>query len=352
MKTFYLTLLLIVLCTRSGAALDTLAASLQWQRIELGRETGKYVFSVYANRPMNADMSRIKRVVVIQHGLQRNGSDYFNSAIKLLAASGMSTDNVLLIAPNFFATTDVGEEGLQGLPFWRVMGWPSGDDSISLPHLSSFQVYDDLLLLVANRKRFPALASIVLVGHSDGGAFVQRYAALNKIHRKVQATGMDLRYVIANSPSYLYFTHERPTRHGFAAYENASCPGFNDYRYGIDKIIPYAGNRSGQHLFKHYADRDVTYLLGSEDKDPNHRLLDKSCGAEAQGTNHVKRGVAYIRYERYLANSQIKLKHRAYEVIGVGHSYEEMFAAKCATAVILGVTEEKKHSGAVCRDLN
>jgi hypothetical protein len=272
--------------------------------------------------------------------------------MKLMLANGINYDKTLLIAPDFFATPDIAEEKPQGFPFWKVMGWPNGEDSINSPHVSSFQVFDDLLSFVADKSRFPALASIVITGHSDGGAFVQRYAALNKIQKKIQSAGVYLRYVIANSPSYLYFNHERPSGHSFASYDSRACSNYNDYRYGMEKIIPFAGKRTGQLLFTRYADREVTYLLGSEDKDPNHRLLDKSCGAEAQGGNRLKRGLAYIRYEHHLADNQTKLKRRAYEVIGVGHNYEEIFASKCALASIFGVPEERNSSGALCRDIS
>lgn len=275
MNTFVLTIFLLAVFTCSGTAMDTPVNTLQRQKIELGKGTEKYYFSVYSNRPINSDMSRIKHIVILQHGLQRNGQDYFNAGMKLMTANGINCDKTLLIAPDFFATPDIGGEDLQGFPFWKVMGWPSGDDSINTPHVSSFRVFDDLLSLVADKSRFPALASIVVAGHSDGGAFVQRYAALNRIHKKIQSAGIDLRYVIANSPSYLYFTHERPSGHSFVAYDTASCSTYNEYRYGMDKIIPYAGNRSGQQVFMRYANRDVTYLLGSDDKDPNHRLLDR-----------------------------------------------------------------------------
>jgi len=352
MNNYLLTIILLVAFTSSGMATDKPVTSHQRQKVELGKGVGKYNFSVYASRSMNSDLSRIKHVVVIQHGLQRNGLDYFKAVMKQMMASGINTDKTLLIAPDFFATPDIGLEVLQCFPFWRIMGWPSGDVSINTPHLSSFQVYDDMLSLVIDKSRFPSLVSIILAGHSDGGAFVQRYAALNKIHKKIQSAGVDLHYVVANSPSYLYFTHERPGGHGFTSYDAGACPTYNDYRYGMDKSIPYAGNRSGQQLFMRYANRDVTYLLGAEDKDPNHRLLDKSCGAEAQGGNRLKRGLAYIRYEYHLAGNQTKLKHHAYEVIGVGHSYEEMFASKCASSLIFGVPEEKNQSGAACREIS
>jgi hypothetical protein len=350
MNTFLLTIFLLVAWAGPGMATDKPVVPVQRQKIELGKDAGKYNFSVYVNRLMNSDLSRIKHVVIIQHGLQRNGPDYFSAVMKLMIANGINTDRTLLIAPDFFATPDIGVEDMQGFPFWKVMGWPSGEDAINT-HISSFQVFDDLLSLVADKSRFPTLVSITVVGHSDGGAFVQRYAAINKIHKKIQSSGVDLRYVVANSPSYLYFTHERPSGHSFAAYDSSTCSTYNEYRYGTDKIIPYAGKHTGQQLFLRFADRDVTYLLGSEDKDPNHRLLDKSCGAEAQGGNRLKRGLAYIRYEHYLANKQVRLKRRAFEVIGVGHSYDEMFGSKCAVAVIFGISEEMNHTGAVCRDI-
>ena len=352
MNRFLLAIVLLLACTGAGEASDQGVAPLHRQKLELGKEAGKYNFSVYASRLMNSDLSRIRQVVIVQHGLQRNGLDYFSAGLKLMAVNSINTDRTLLIAPDFYATPDIGVEDLQGYAVWKVMGWPSGDESITLPHVSSFQVFDDLLSLVADKARFPSLARIVVAGHSDGGAFVQHYAALNKVHKRIQAAGIDLHYVIANSPSYLYFTHERPSGHSFAAYDSSGCPSYNEYRYGMDRIIPYAANRTGQQLFMRYAHRDVTYLLGSEDKDPKHRLLDKSCGAEAQGGNRLKRGLAYIRYEHHLADDQIKLKRRAYEVVGVGHSYEDMFGSRCALAEIFGITEEKNHAGAVCRDIS
>ena len=36
-----------------------------------------------------------------------------------------------------------------------------------------------------------------------------------------------------------------------------------------------------------YASREVIYLLGGADNNPEHRLLDKTCGAEAQGATRL-----------------------------------------------------------------
>ena len=44
-----------------------------WQRVHLGSDAAAYDFPVYANHPLNGDLSAIREVVLVQHGLQRNG---------------------------------------------------------------------------------------------------------------------------------------------------------------------------------------------------------------------------------------------------------------------------------------
>ena len=353
MRLFVLTILSVIGFIWPVMAVGINPVPVQSQRVELGNGTSKYNFAVYANLPINSTMGHIKNVVIIQHGLQRNGSDFFSAGLKLMAANGIAADKTLLIAPNFFTILDTASVELHGIPIWKIMGWSSGEDAINYPNrLSSFQVFDDLLTLLSNKTHFPSLSSIVIVGYSEGGAMVQRYAALNKVHTRIRSAGVDLRYVIADSPSYLYFTKERPKGRNFIPYDSTACINYNEYRYGMDKIIPYAADRTGQQVFTRYARRNVTYLLGSEDNDPNHRVLDKSCGAEAQGSNRLKRGIAYVHYERHLADGLNNLKRRAYEVDGVGHNYEALFGSKCGIAEIFNVPEDKIHTGAVCKEIS
>ena len=57
---------------------------------------------------------------------------------------------------------------------------------------------DDLLRSLDDRQRLPALAGIVLAGHSGGAQLVQRYAVLNNVDGPLRRDGLALRYVIAN----------------------------------------------------------------------------------------------------------------------------------------------------------
>jgi hypothetical protein len=322
-----------------------------FQRVELGSEAAKYPFAIYSNKQWTGDMSRVKLAVLVFHGGSRNGDDYYAAAEKLLKASGVNPDETLLIAPNFFAAADAKKYPIQGLPLWEGdKGWNGGWDSASWPWpLSSFQPIDNLLQALTDRRRFPALDRITVAGHSGGGQIVHRYAVLNNADEKVRATGIALRYIVANPSSYLYFTNERPQGKAFAAFDATACPEFNGYRYGMDKMVRYAGNVKGADLFRRYAERDVTYVLGTADNDPNHRSIDKSCAAKADGAYRLERGRNYIRYERHLAGSGVKLNRRAYEVVGVGHEQALMFGSKCGAALLFGMPEAKNEQGAACQ---
>ena len=63
---------------------------------------------------------------------------------------------------------------------WSNDGWPSGDLSQdskdAAGRLSSFAVVDRLVAELSDATRFPALRRVVLVGHSAGGQFVNRYS--------------------------------------------------------------------------------------------------------------------------------------------------------------------------------
>jgi pimeloyl-ACP methyl ester carboxylesterase len=341
----------LILAIEVHAAEDSAKPEVRWQRIELGPVSSTYPFAVYSNKAVDGDAGRIVQAIVVLHGLQRNGDDYYRAAYKLLMSSGAEPETMLLIAPNFFASADAAKFELTGIPIWSTQGWIAGDDSLNgPPALSSLDVLDDLVARLADRKRFPALKHIVVVGHSGGAQIVQRYAVLNAADEKVRASGIELSYVVANPSSYLYFTNERPDGDSFKAYNTVWCPNYNDYRYGLDNMIRYGKSLEGMQLFRRYAGRNVTYLLGSSDTDPLHPVLDKTCGAEAEGPSRNARGRAYIRYERYLAGSSIPLDHRAYEVIGVGHDQERMLSSQCAASQIFG-KRQPNTAGATCQTL-
>ncbi|NUT17507.1 MAG: hypothetical protein HOQ33_23830 [Cupriavidus sp.] len=326
-------------------------AAPQWQRVHLGSGAG-YDFPVYASHRLDGDLSRIREVVLVQHGLQRNGDDYYAAGAALLKASGRNPDEVLLLAPNFPGTPD-RNKGFNRMPHWSVQGWLSGEDAVDGPaRISSLQVLDDLLAFVTDKAQMPQVRKVTVAGHSGGAQIVHRYAVLNNVDERIRAGGIDLRYVVANPSSYLYFTPVRPAGadgKSFAPYDGSRCPDYDKYRYGMQDMVPYAKGADGMALSRRYAGREVTYLAGTEDNDPNHRVLDKSCGAEAEGATRLQRARGYLRYERYLAGPDLVMRHQAYEVVGVGHDQARMFGSQCGARAVFGMPEADNAGGAACR---
>lgn len=331
------------------------AAPLRWQTVELGRPGHRYKMPVYANRDLTKDDLRgIKQVLIVIHGVKRDADQYFETAAALVADDPARAGDTLVLAPRFSGSID---SGFAGMAAWRKASWEDGQESVQAAGrpapVASFQVLDDLLRSLNDRKRLPSLAGLVLAGHSAGAQLVHRYAVLNNLDGALRRDGLTLRYVIANPSSYLYLTNERPRADGkgYAPYERGICPTYNQYKYGTDKLPAYARETDDATLFVRYAARDVVYLLGGADNNPEHRLLDKACGAEAQGATRLARGTGYVQYEHVLAargGKPVNLRHTAFEVGGVGHDGKRMFGSICGVRALLGSDAQASRTAAAC----
>lgn len=345
----------------SGALPSVIAPP--WQTIELGRGAHRYPFPVYANLQIErAKLDHIRHIIVLIHGIDRDADRYYETGAGLLGMNPALLGDTLLVAPKFPAAID---RGFEKMPAWTRKRWPAGEESSKAARrpgpISSFDVLNDLVLRLGDRKRLPQVQDIVIAGHSAGGQMVQRYAVLNPIDERVRASGVALRYVVANPSSYLYFSADRPKDDGkgLGPYNRGQCPDFNNYRYGLDHMpagvpatgLPDARGSEASRLAARYAARAVTYLLGGADNNPEHRLLDKTCAAEAQGATRLARGRAYLRYEAWLPAMKKAQAHQAYEVAGVGHNNRGMFGSACGARALLGPDALAAPNAAACMAL-
>ena len=217
-----------------------------------------------------------------------------------------------------------------------MRGWGGhGDAAKGQRRSSSFEAVDALLALVADRTRFPNLEHVVLAGHSGGGQVVQRYAVVGQGEAALAARGIAVRYVVANPSSYLYFSPDRPQgdagtlRAPLAS--PASCPRYNQWKYGWDDAPAYAQRLSRVDYESRYVTRDVVYLLGSNDTDPQFPSLDKSCSGEAEGAYRLVRGHNYLSYLRQRHPGLAQVSH---DVPGVGHDGDRMLGSACGIAAL------------------
>jgi hypothetical protein len=86
-----------------------------------------------------------------------------------------------------------------------------------------------------------------------------------------------------------------------------------------------------------YLARDVTIVLGSEDRDGAGLLLEVSPAAMAQGANRRERGMNYDRHVHRLANAAgLTTRPRLLQLSGVGHAANEVLAAAQTHELVFG----------------
>lgn len=290
--------------------------------------------ALLVSRDWSRPQPDITRAVITIHGKRRDAARYHAIAREALARAmsvgGPASDrNTLLVTPRFAGAGETDPHILR----WDDHGWMEGGLATLPAPLGSFEAIDAVIAWLSDRTRFPALSIIVLVGHSAGGQFVQRYAVLG--HGKARATqaGISVRYLVANPSSYSYFTPDRPIAGGgYAPFPANRCPRFDRWKYGMQALPAYAGDAQPAELERAYMHRRVIYLLGALDTDPELPALDTSCAAEAQGATHLERGQDFFRYLQVRHPGDL---HQALHVVpGVGHNPRGMLTSDCALATM------------------
>jgi pimeloyl-ACP methyl ester carboxylesterase len=283
----------------------------------------------------------IVRALLVFHGKLRDADVYNQSGLKAIQSAGDAGRGTLLITPQFLAQVDIDRYRLPSTVLrWAPEAWMGGDDALGVP-ISSFAAIDAILARLADRTIFPNLKTVVLAGHSGGGQVVQRYAVVGRGAEALTRNGVHVRYVIANPSSYVYFSPDRPVLRAKDEFTFAppvkSCFGrYDDWKYGVHQPPPYVSGASFTSLEQEFLERDVRYLLGTKDTDPEHPALDKSCAAEDQGPFRFFRGKAYFRYLelRHPELEQPSASQQLWFVPGVEHDGDRMLNSACGLAAL------------------
>ena len=280
---------------------------------------------LFASADLDVPHPEVTRAVIVLHGRLRDADVYYASALAAREAAGAAGAGALLVVPQFLSQVDWAGHALPAdVLHWTLEGWQGGDDALGPQPLSSFDALDAILARLGDRARFPNLARIVVAGHSGGGQVAQRYAVLSRAGDALAQRGVAVSYVVANPSSYAYFTPDRPG-------PTTGCPGYDHWKYGMRDLPRYAAGAAPAALEAAYVARPVTYLLGARDIDPDHRALDKSCMAEAQGPFRLARGQAY---RAALKARHPDLRQPLHVVPGVGHDGGRMLGSACGLAAL------------------
>lgn len=282
---------------------------------------GSGVALYFGNGSLEGDASATHAVIVV-HGVLRNADEYFATGQLMLAKARAA--HTLLVAPQFVEESDLQGHNVPKRTLYWSGEWPGGSAAIAPAPVSSYAVFDAMLVRLSDRKRFPKMREVTIIGHSAGGQIVQRYAVVGRGPSLLANSRVKVHLIVANPSSYLYLTNDRP-------FPNPNCSDFAQWRYGLAGAPPYVQGTSAQ-LEARYVTRDVTYLLGTGDTNAREWDLDKSCGGETQGAYRFERGKLYIAY--------LKRRHpggtaQTYAFVrGVPHDNRRMFTSQCGIGVV------------------
>ncbi|TRM70552.1 hypothetical protein BD626DRAFT_477840 [Schizophyllum amplum] len=254
---------------------------------------GDAVLPYYIERGKNT--MNIKRALVVQPGKSRDAWKYGNLARNSMICAAandsapVNMDEVLVTAPMWFSDADqaAGAVGETDVYFksnrWYEGGMSRGPGDVEI---SSVTALDQFIGSFMNREVYPNLETVVVLGHSLGAQFAQRYALM----RDAQDGDDRVRYWIGNPGSFAWLTTARPE-----TIQSSCADSYNAWPYGGNATDPirqfpstfkdeFEGDWSG--VVSRYLTRTLRHAQGEADDGPG----DTHCEAQAQGSTHLERG--------------------------------------------------------------
>lgn len=313
--------LLIVL---AAVAQAVVAADLR--SLDLPHDAGRMHY--YSSRAPGDTI--VRSVLVVLHGHPRDADRSFAAGLQAARAAGRLQDT-LVVAP-LYQVADAAHCNSPGIPaaqagdaLWTCGSWLAGEPSLGAHPLSAFAALDALVVELA--RQFPQVRSVTLAGFSAGAQMLQHSVGF----AAEPPAGVELRYVIADPGSWLYFDPVRPVMQGdgfVMAEPTEACPGYNAWKYGTDGLPAWLPGDARTARARYIAAR-VDYLEGGLDssagKGAFYPVLDKSCAAMLQGPFRLQRGLGYAAYERELLKPE--KPRRMLVAAGCGHRVECVLAS-------------------------
>lgn len=180
----------------------------------------------FNNKPSSAT-----HAFIVQHGLARNFDVAYSDVIGLIG------EVRVLVSANFYLPSDASNVGKNWFQPDKNLAWSQTNDWIGgyndvTGKCSTYDYYDSLIKLFNDKSVYPNMQKISIIGHSDGGSTISRFGLVSGNSK------LPIRYVVANSPTNIYLTGDRPRKN------LDTCQGtYNDWIYGTDNQAPYVQSR-------------------------------------------------------------------------------------------------------------
>lgn len=305
-----------------------------------------FALKYYSSYLLSEVNDEIKHAVIVVHGTNRNADDYFDNMKFVVETTEARSENTVVIAPQFLTEEDIDAFNLDEVfPYWSSDGWKTGSNSRneeSNPRdgrIPSFELMDSLIVQIL--RSFPAMETLVFTGHSAGGQFTNRYTASSPIFDVLCSDfNVASKSLIANPGSYLYMSPKRRVNNSNTAFEipNTTCDDYNDYSYGLEDLYTYHRRAGADQIKDWYGNRQVIYLLGEDDNDPNASTLPNSCRAQLLGNHRFERGTTYYQHILDTYGREVMSHHQLTIVPNVGHSHTRMYQSEVGRIALFDPT--------------
>ncbi|NLR89967.1 hypothetical protein [Flammeovirga agarivorans] len=263
----------------------------------------------------STSISEITSLALVVHGLGYDYQNQFQSIYNSIYDIG-KISSTLVVAPYF------SNSSADNNIYWTGALWRIGANSVD--EQSSYLLLEKFLKEYVFEGKFPNLKEVLLLGHSAGGQFVQRYAALNNLEQAYD--NYTFKYVVSDPSSYLYINNMRFSDSDGLYVVPDDCEGYNNYHYGLADISSFTDYRTdldSTTIVEQDVSRLVTYATGTEDLDNS----DESCQANWEGGgSDIVSTSQNSRYKRALYMQMFydslysgEHEHRLFEIEGIDH---------------------------------
>lgn len=264
---------------------------------------------------------QIKLLVIVVHGEDRNYDDYWSRMTTAAEMAGVKA-STQIVSPQF------RESSSSGFMHWPATDWRHGANDARYG-VSAFAAMDGLVRRFTDATIYPNLERVVIVGHSAGGQFVQRYALTS-----TQVPRVPQKLVAGNAGSYAYVTPSRKVGGQWVTPNGVGCSFFDNWHYGLNTLNSYGASTGVAAMFSTFPADDVTYLIGADDITP--RGSDDDCAELMQGAHRRQRGEWFFEHVGLTFPGH---NHKFVLVPGVEHSSSGLFQSPEGRAVIFGTNQ-------------
>jgi len=296
--------------------------------------------SYFSNMELGKEDNTIERLVISIHSLSYSAKNYLQYVLEAGKLKQDELDKTIIVAPHFLKKNKIPKNLENDILFWDVFPfWGSSKARVKRENkrvrVSAYQVIDEIMLYFVKSGLYPNLEKVVLLGHSAGGQFVNRYSACNIISNELKNSyDIEVKYLVMAPSSYVYMDSRRiveNTRNKFDIPrfdKRKEAPKYNNYGYGLDKLYKYLKKIGKYSIINQFKNRKILYLIGSKDNADNHKYLAKSPGAMMQGKNRLERAINYFNYLKFFYGKEIMKNQNLKIIKNIKHSGRKLIKSK------------------------